>query len=288
MWSKFWRGAAIVYVALALAPLVVFALYYPITEGWRLIAGSDDWYTRDAVTSPERAAELAKKGLVEQIVTLAEPVGLRQDETKQFDLYAIGVGQTTLPEEIDATTTFGLLSAPPPPSASGLKYASSMPVTGQFNNVVLFEPKTGVLTKVFTTRQAVSKFSFASGPGFEVLLVLATDKDSNKDGRLSVGDLHDMYVYAIKERTLHKVAGLRGDPNEIIEMPGPFVVVRAVQDTNRDGVADNVGYTGGVPEPTRLFRVNLTTYTAEPLLPGEMLDELQKTLDGRVTTAPAR
>jgi hypothetical protein len=165
MWSKLWRRAATVYVALALAPLVVFALYYPITEGWRLIAGSDDWYMRDAVTSPERAEELAKKGLIEQLITLAEPVGLRKDETKQFDLYAIGIGQTTLPEEIDATKTFNLLSAPPPPSASGLKYASSMPVTGQFNNVVLFEPKTGALTKVFATRLAVSNSASYPDPG---------------------------------------------------------------------------------------------------------------------------
>lgn len=288
MWSKFWRRVAIVYVALALAPLAVFAVAFPVTEGWRFFAERNDWYTRDAVTSPERAAELAKKGLIEQIITFAEPVGLRRDESKQFDLYALGVGQTTLPDQIDAPKTFSMISASEPSSINSPKYASSLPVTGQFNNVVLFEPKTGTLIKVFDTRLSVSKFSFASGPGFEVLIVLATDKDSSKDGRLSAGDLHDMYVFEIKERALHKVTGLQGDPTEIVEMPGPFVVVRAVQDTNRDGVAENVGYAVSVPEPTRLYRVDLTTFTAEPLLPGVMLDKLQKTLDGRATTEPPK
>jgi hypothetical protein len=96
-----------------------------------------------------------------------------------------------------------------------------------------------------------------------------------------------MYVYAIKERTLHKVTGLRGDPIEIIEMPGPFVIVHAVHDANGDGAADGSGRAGAVPEPVRLFRVDLTTYAAEPLVPGEMLDQLQKTLDGRMTTQPS-
>lgn len=286
MWSKFWRGAAFVYVALALSPLVGVALFYTANAAWWLITGSDDWYARDAVTSPERAAELAKKGLIEQLVTFpAEPVGLRKDEAGEFDLYGIGVGQTTLDEEITPLKTFRQSPLPPLIPESRLKYASSMPVTGQFNNVVLFEPKTGALIKVFATRLAVSRFSFASGPGFEVLLVLATDSDTNKDGRLSDGDSHDMYIYAIKERTLHKVTGLRGDPSEVIEMPGSFVLVRAVQDLNGDGLADKIGYASGAPEPTRLFRVNLTTYTADPLLPGEMLDSLQKTLDGRAEPA---
>lgn len=289
MWSKLWRRAATVYVALALAPLVVFALYYPITEGWRLIAGSDDWYMRDAVTSPERAEELAKKGLIEQLITFSDaPVGLRKDQSEQFDLYAIGVGQTTLPEEIAPLKMFN--DRPPllAPTSARLAYVSSTPVTGQFNNVVLFEPKTGQLTKIFSARVAVERFSFASGPNFEVLMVLATDRDSNKDSRLSAGDLHDMYVYALKDRTLHKVTGLAGDPVDIIDMPGhQFVIVRAVQDANGDGMADGSGYAGAVPEPVRLFRVDLTSYAAQPLVPGEMLDQLQKTLDGRMTTQPS-
>lgn len=286
------RLLAYAYVAMALSPLVALALYYAVGAGWALIAGRDDWYTRDAVTSPERVAELAKKGLIEQLITLpGPPAGLRKDpQTDQFDLYAIGIGQTTLPDEIQPTAMF--LQGPPPlvQSPSKLKYASSSPVVGQFNNVILFEPKTGKLTPVFSDRVAVSTFRFVSGPGFELVMTLAANEDSDKDGKLSSADRQDMYLFSIVDGSLNKISGLRGHPMDIDEMPGhKFVIVRTVQDTNGDGTADAIGHVGaGGPEPVHLFRVDLTTYTAQPMIPEEMLDKLQKTLDGRAASEPAK
>lgn len=279
MLRKLGRGVVYVYIALALAPLVVFALYFPAYQIWRLI-DERDWYTRDAVTSPERAAELAKQGLIEQIVTFERPIALRKEsQSDHYDLYAIAVSQTTLPEEITPTTMFrqepfpGISEGP----RRGPVYASSNPIIGQFNNVILYEPKTGKLTPVFSTRLALSEFRFTSGPDVEVLLVLAAERDTDKDGKLSGRDELDLYAFSVGDATLHKVDGLSGNPVEIVDLPGePFVVVRSEID-NPPPAADHPE----VPKPVRLYRVDLRTYKAEAVVPGDMLDRLQRTLDGR-------
>lgn len=271
---------AIAYVTIALAPLVVFALDFAVREGRRWVVGEDDWQTRGAVSSADRAAELAKKGLVEQLITFPEgPVGLRKNsETQAFDLYAIGVSQTTLPEAIAPVSTFGIAQGPD----SGFRYASSAPVVGKFNNIVMYEPRTGVVTKIFADRVAISSFVFASGQDYEALIAFATDKDSDRDGKLTGYDAEDMYVFDLRGRKLHKVVGLKASPIEITQIPGqPFVIVRAVTDFNRDGKTDVNAYNGGVPDQTRLFRVDMTTYAASPLLSAELIDQLQKTLDAR-------
>ncbi len=279
MWKTFWRCVGVAYVVLALAPLVVFAVAFPINEGWRWVAGQEDWRTRGAVTSSDRAAELAKKGLVEQLITFPQgPVGLRKDPvTQAFDLYAIGVGQTTLPEAIAPVSTFGIAQGPD----SGFRYADATPVVGKFNNMLVYEPKTGAVTKVFSERVAISRFVFAAGQDYEAVIAFATGKDSDKDGKLTDYDAEDMYVFDLKARVLHKVVGLQASPIEITQIPGqPFVIVRAVMDSNRDGKTEIDVY-GGVFDRTRLFRVDMTTYAASPLMPAEIIEQLQKTLDTR-------
>jgi hypothetical protein len=277
--------AAIAYVALALSPLVGFAVHYAFTEGWRLVAGTSepDWSRRDAVTAPERAADLAKRGLLEQLVSFSDGLtGLRKDPgTNEYTLYAIGVGQTTLPNERQSGV-FNLVGGSDPAQRTDLRYASSSPVTGAFNNVLLFEPKTGEIVAVFASRVGISSFKYLAGPDYEVLVIFATDKDTDKDGRLSDGDLQSAYVYSIKDRRLHAANGFSGNPVDVIVVPGhDFTIIRATQDDNGDGHADSLAYYQGVPEPDLLFKLNLRTYEAAPLVSQQMLHTLQATLEAR-------
>jgi hypothetical protein len=278
--KRSWKIIAMAYVALALSPLVVFALFSVASFGWEVLGGHRDWLRRDAVTAPERAQELAKQGLVEQVITFRNgPTGLRKDpKTDEFDLYAISVGQTTL-DEIRPTKMFNMLSGPPTPRSS-LKYASSQPVVGQFNNLLIFEPKSGVTTQVFPARLAVSSFRYLAGPDFEVVMIFAADKDSDKDGVLSDADIQDVYIYAVKDRALHKVTGLSGNPAELYVLANQaYAIVRAVQDDNGDGSTTEMAYEDKAPEQSLLFRVDLRTYAAEPLMSDETLKSPQRTLE---------
>lgn len=274
------------YVALALSPLAGFALW---SVAWFVLGPQffydGNWWERNAVMAPERAEELAKKGLLQQVVTFRDgPTGLRKDPaTDQFDLYAIGVGQTTLDEaRISKFKTFS--TSAPASASSPLRYASSQPAVGQYNNLLIFEPKSGVTTKIFSTRLAISLFTYLSGPQLETVVVFASDKDTDKDGLLSNGDMQDAYVYAVKERTLHKVSGLSGNPVDIyVVAKQDYAIIRAVQDDDGDGRSNEQAYEDKAPEQSLLFRVDLRTYQAEPLVAAETMKGLQQTLDA---TAP--
>jgi hypothetical protein len=292
MWKTFWRRVGIAYVLLALAPMAAIAVAFPVVEGWRWLSARNDWYGRDAVTAPSRAADLARRGLIEQIVTFRSlPEGIRVDaQTKEFDLYAIGVGQTTLPSDKIKPVKMFLDSGFPSmlPAGSDVRYASSSPVTGRFSNVLLLEPKTGALTKVFSSRVGVSSFQFVSGPGVEVLIALATERDTDKDGKLSDADAQSLYMFSLKDRMLRRVAGLTGNPVAVGIVAGqPYVVVRAIQDDNQDGLFGEEDYEQA-PDSSRLFRVDLLTYASSPLVPADMMDQLQRTLDASASSGGAK
>lgn len=287
MFKRITKVAAIAYIALALSPLVAVALHYVFVEAPRLLSEESAWpHGRDTVTAPERANDLAKKGLMEQLVTFGEGMtGLRKDpRTDTYDLYAIGVGQTTLPGE--RSSMMGLTGGGPP-TRPDLRYASSSPITGAFNNILLFNPKSGEIVPVFSTRLGISSFKYIAGPDFETLVVFATEKDTDKDGRLTNVDIQSAYVYAIEDRTLHAVSGLSGNPVDVEAAAGQaYAIVRATQDDNRDGRADPYAYGEGVPEPDLLFRLDLRTYQATPLVPKDMLQTLQRTLEARPPIKP--
>jgi hypothetical protein len=280
--NGFGRAIAVGYVALALSPLVFFALFSVGQFFWRMSDGEPQWWNRDAVTAPERAAELGRKGLVEQIVTFTQsPIGLRKNpKTGQYDLYAIGVGQTTLEEPTNPSGMFNMTGSAAPPSTSRLQYASPQPVTGQFNNLLIFEPNSGETTKVFSSRLAVSSFTYLAGPAYEVVAIFASARDSDKDGRLTNYDLQNLYLFNLTTSTLHKVESIPGNPIEISNIAQQsYAVVRAVQDADKNGSAPGVAYTDAAAEQSLLFRVDLRTYLATPLVPVTTLKSLQQTLD---------
>ncbi len=281
MLKKLGRIAVVTYVALALAPLVFIALFSTfqfLTEQlgpWRA--------SNDTVLAPERASDLAKKGLIQQVVSLREvPIGLRKDpKTDTYDLYAIGVGQTTLDEPQKTVGLFGD-SAP----KSNLAYADTEPVVGNYNNILIFDPKSASSTMVFSSRVAVLSFRYAAGPEFETLVIFATDRDTDKDGRLSEFDEADVYLYAIPARTLSKVTGLKGKPITVETFAQQtYVVVRTVHDANSDGLFVDFAYKDAPPDPSLLFRVDIATATATPLVPAETVNEMQRLLSAG---APAK
>lgn len=287
MWSRVARYAGIAYVILALSPLVGVAFWYVGEAASSFFAGRPpDWYGRQAMTAPERAKDLAGKGLLEQVITIRDtPLGLRKDpKTDEFDLYAIGVGQTTLPEEQPAKT-YGLVGDDQRFASRYSGYASSSALIGQYNNVILFEPKSGKLTKMFSERVAVSSFKYERGPDFEVVIALVAEADTNKDGRLSEADIQSVYVYSLRDGSMRKVINLTGSAVEIARVPlQQFAIVRAVVDHNRDGRAVENPYDSDAPEPSVLLRLDLVTLAVAPLLPGDMIKDLQTTLDARASS----
>lgn len=250
-------------------------------DGW-------DWSQRDAVTAPERVEELAEKGLREQVISFDEGMSALEykynarPETQRYDIYAIGVGQITLGDpESNARTekvvvTGSRIPVPPTADAGALPTA---PITGQFNNILIFDRRAGSFTKLFDKRVAVSEFQYGWRTKTEVLIAFVTESDSDGDGKLGDGDLQDIYVYAFADKKLHKIAAKGIKPEEIMDIPDvDYVVVKARRDRDGDGQAGR-SYSSKA-DPSVLIRIDLKTMAASSFVPEDLIDDLQRTLDG--------
>ena len=256
------------------------------------------WWERNAVTAPERAQELAKNGLREQLISFEEGMsaleyryGARPD-TQRYDIYAIGVGQLTLndPESdrrtekvvVTGTRVEALSNELPPVFA-----VPTQAITGQFNNVLIFDRRDGSFTKLFDKRLAVAEFQYGWRTKSEILVLFAAERDTNENGKIDGSDLKDIYVYTFVDKKLHKIEAKGVDPQEIMDIPDvDYVVVRARRDRDNDGKAlSSYDRSKGAPDPSVLIRVDLNTMTASSFVPEDMLKDLQKTLDGKSSAA---
>lgn len=281
---------------LIVAVLVIVFLLAQAPQAWntaRSWLGLEDWewWKRDAVMSPERARELAAKGLREQLISfdgdfesLEYRYGARP-ETQRYDIYAIGVGQLTLnePEEVEKVVVTGS-RLPDPATLPAADTLPTYPISGQFNNVLIFDRRMGSFTKLFDKRLAISQFQYGWRTKPEVLIIFATERDTDKNGKLDGRDLQDIYVYTFADRQMHKVDVPNIDPNEILDIPDvDYVVVKAAHDRDGDGTAGvyrSYDKEKGKPDPTILVRIDLKTFTTSSFVPEDMLRDLQTTLDG--------
>lgn len=250
-----------------------------------------------AMTDPERAAELAKDGKRLQIVTFMNgliplpPPATAADPEPEVTQYAIVSGQITLgvPEPVSVSyndSSFRGFKRYPGAMGAASLGSSSAGASGRFNNVLIYDKKTGAAKKIFDTRITITEFRLLNGPTKRVLAFLGTSDDTNRDGRLDEDDLQKLFVYTMADGQLHPVTGLTASPTRLIEVDGvDYLVLESAIDTNKDGeVRDDDE--GIVPEPRILYRVDLNTFTAKPLLDPALVNDVQATLDG-VKPGPA-
>jgi hypothetical protein len=252
-----------------------------------------DWWQADPVTAPERAKELAAQGLREQLITFDEIESIEyrygaRPETQRYDIFAIGVGQITLdkPEsndEVEKVTVTGT-RLPDPAKLPDASTLPTSPISGRFNNVLIFDRRDGKFIKLFDRRLAISEFQYGWRTTPEVLVIFANERDTNKDGKLSSVDMQDIYVFTFADKKMHKVEVAGVTPIELMAIPDvDYVVVKARRDRNNDGRAysgDSYPKEDLEPEPTVLIRIDLKTMKASSFVPDDMLENLQRTLDG--------
>jgi hypothetical protein len=268
MRTSIFKSLAYVYVALALAPLVLITIALVVA-----LARGGDVLLWNMFSGPPRgpAATENVQGGGEHVTFRTELLPLAKDRfnPSAADHYALGVGHVSAGAAGNA--------AMPAMQPSGFDKRS-----GQFNNVLMLDRQTGRLSKLFDRRMSVTFFGAVDLPAGKGLVVFAAGADTNKDGVLDAKDLHGVFVYAPGDAKLHKVAGIDGSAvalDEAIE-PGSLVV-RAVIDLNKDGSA--VEKPPFVPsdveeEPERLYKLDLTTFAAAPLVPPSMAADLQNAL----------
>jgi hypothetical protein len=248
------------------------------------------------VTSAERAQELAREGKREQIITFGDDVFPLPERTVEGAeqsprLFAIPIGQITLAEPQ------GLSSS----RSSGGEYDygyrgfrrtsgsdDGLTVAGRFNNIVIYDKTDGSLKKIFDKRIAVSVFKLMNRTTRRALVLTATSEDSDRDGAVDNRDIQQLYVYTFDDGQLHQVTGLEGSAGTAVDVHDvDHLIVSTTLDSDADGSTAERVYSGGAgPEPQRLYRVDLRTFAATPMLDQKLVDELQATLDSVRQAAP--
>lgn len=248
---------------------------------------------RGPMTSVERAQQLAKEGKREQIITFSSGlVPLRERAVDELhlatNLYAVGVGQITLgePESIRRIRGSSFSEYSRVLGAGGNTYLvgddESQTVFGPFNNIMIFDKRSGTLEKIFGERISITGFKWMNRVNPRSIAIMATGNDSNRDGKLNGNDIQELFVYVLDQRRLHRVTGLAASVDDVANIPDvDYLIVEASVDTNKDGEIAEVDYDRKkVPEPQALFRVDLRTFAAAPLVNDALAADLQATLDG--------
>lgn len=267
--TSIFRSLAYVYVAMALAPLVLItiALVVALSRGgdvllWNMFSAAP----RGPVVEEQQAKD-------EQITFRTELLPLSKDRFNPADYYALGVGHVVSGNAND--------TAMPAGQPGGFGTTQS----GQFNNVVILDKQSGRLSKVFDRRMSVTFFGAVEQPAGKALVIFATSNDSNKDGVLSAQDLHNVFVYTPGDAKLHAVTGFDGSAVGLDEAADPgSIIVRAIIDRNKDGsavVKSAFGPSGVEEEPQALYKVDLTSFAAVSLVPASIATDLQSALSAR-------
>ncbi len=272
--TSIFRSLAYVYVAAALAPLVLItiALLVALSRGGDVLL----WNMFSAAPR-ESAVEAQVRD--EQITFRTELLPLSKDRFNPADYYALGVGHVVSGNAND--------TAMPSGQPGGFGTTQS----GQFNNVLILDKQSGRLSKVFDRRMSVTFFGVVEQPAGKALVIFATANDSNKDGVLSAQDLHSVFVYTPVDAKLHAATGFQGSAVGLDEAADPgSIIVRAIIDRDKDGsavVKSAFGPSGVEEEPQVLYKIDLTSFAAAPLVPASIATDLQRALGaGEPKNAP--
>ncbi len=266
---------------------------YRTAQSW-LVGDDSTWWRGDDVIAPKRVEELAAKGQREQLISFRD--ALRGIGQQSAELYAIGVGQVNLsePENIPGVTVTGSRQ-------STSNFTSSAPVTvvgedgdtppypiyGRFNNIVLFEKKKDAFTTVFEKRAAISSFQVGWRTSRPVLAIFVAEVDTDGDGALSDSDMEVLYVYALDDKTLHRIPLDNMHADSVIGIPNAdYLLVQYRVDRDKDGQIQ--GSRGrDEEEPTTIMRVDLKTFAVKPFVPTDVAANLQRILEGRAEQPPS-
>jgi hypothetical protein len=267
MRTSIFRLLAYVYVAVALAPLalITIALVVALSRGGDVLL----WNMFSA--APRGPVAVEEQGKDEQITFRTELLPLSKDRfnPSMADYYALGVGHVASGSANNAAMSMGQMGA------LGTQ-------VGQFNNILILDKQTGQLSKVFDRRMSVTFFGPVDLRAGKALVIFATGNDSNKDGVLSTKDLHSVFVYTPGDAKLHAVTGLDGSAVEMDEAVEPgSIIVRAVIDWNKDGsvvAKPAFGQSDFEEEPQVVYKIDLTSFAAAPLVPPSLATDLQNAL----------
>jgi hypothetical protein len=143
-----------------------------------------------------------------------------------------------------------------------------------YNNFVLIDYTRNIQQELFTTKVALTEWSYLQIDSTQLIVIQGTDMDTNEDGVLNANDLQCLFVFDLG--TLEKKV-LRFE-NETVEEFKPLrltskIYVRTGKDVNMDNKFD------AQREPTDLYFYDVQTGNYESLVPEAVKERLVNILN---------
>jgi Tfp pilus assembly protein PilV len=227
----------------------------------------------DGILSEEKIEELQKENKREQVISYETP---KLIDTLQ-QLYIIPVSQKSLEEaeNIDSSGLLNMYSNDSYKKKRDVRYSKGY--YGNFNNVIIYDQKTGNTQKLFTERVNFNTIQTVYFEDDIFLLCDVATKDTFKDGVINLEDFTSLYIYSFSSKKLQKVG------NDEFTLAGYKFITNSKELIIRFGVDKNSnGKYEEYREPSILKRYNFQTETLTDIIDAKLHNELQQLLEGSV------
>jgi len=206
--------------------------------------------------------ETEQKGdsiLRDQAISLKMPI--RIDSARQ--LYVIPVGQSNLEFPYHILGILNTTEAFP-----------EMIGHHDLNNLLVYDVKTNQSTPLFDQKTSIDDFDIFSVNEAPFIIISASQKDSDKNGRLNNEDLLSLFIYDVLAKKMHQFEDpCRGLIRTSKLYSTPNLVAQFGIDKNGNGSIERSG------EPHVQIIINLLDFSSKDMVSELIRDELQRIID---------
>ncbi len=238
---------------------------------FELVGNSSSNDYDNAITIEENAADSdsTKTKFRDQAISFTQPVLI--DTLKQT--YLVAVSQVNLHER-DEINQHEPLAIKKMTSGSGSRNYRRFDRTGNYNNLVIHDGKTGEQKAVFNRRINITEFFNTVIKDQHLLFVYGSFEDSNRDRKLDEDDLSALFIYNIDSEQLNEISFERMSVYSTYTMiDSTSLVLKMRYDKNNDGEIDSW------KEPIIIKQLSLADFTSEEFVNPELKAKLQALID---------
>ena len=224
----------------------------------------------EGILSDEKIEELQKENKYQQLISYEMP---RLIDTLNL-IYVIPVSHKSFDNPIFVDDgVLGLMDTFGSVDKSDRRYSSD--IYGYFNNILIYDLKKDSVESLFTERVNFRNIKTEYFEDDIIILFIAANKDTHKDGVINLEDLKTLYLYSMKEKGLRKIKLENADiSNFYFVENSKDLLIKFGIDKNKDGIYDNR------VEPSIVKKYLFETDELVNIVNDKINKELQKRLDG--------
>lgn len=157
----------------------------------------------------------------------------------------------------------------------GGRYYKKYKFSGSYNNIIVFDERSGSKTAIFKEKIHISYFqNELISSKFKILTIKGARQDTNKDGKLNADDLESFFVYNLSDQTLKEYGeeGMGLSDYQIL-FESNKIALSFIKDLNKSGEIDFT------EEPQLLKILDLDTGLLQDFADDQMLKLLNQTIN---------